>query len=73
MVNQTNKFRSDGTEDLRRAVIKFYRNNVYGAYSDFLEWNTKNKLRILDLLKQEFQDYDVKTIEAIMESYYSEM
>ena len=73
MANQTNKFKEDGTADVRRTIIKFYRNHVYGAYSDnFLEWNSYNKIRILELLKQEFQDCDVKHIESIMNDYYSE-
>ncbi|UYP44747.1 hypothetical protein NEF87_001032 [Candidatus Lokiarchaeum ossiferum] len=72
MTSQKNKFRSDGTDGIRRAVIKFYRNHVYGAYNDILEWTQENKIQILDLLQQEFQDCDSKTIESIMDSYYSD-
>ena len=73
MANQTNKFKGVGTDDDRKAVVEFYRNHVYGAYVDnFLEWNSRNKIRIIELLKQEFQDYDVKKIESIMNDYYSD-
>ncbi|UYP47380.1 hypothetical protein NEF87_003665 [Candidatus Lokiarchaeum ossiferum] len=73
MADKTNKFKGDGTDELRRLIVNYYRNHVYGAFADnFLEWNPKNKLVIIDLIKQEFQECDLQTIESIMDEYYKE-
>lgn len=73
MVDQTNKFKGDGTDEIRRSVIKYYRHHVYGAFSDnMLEWNSKNKMLIVDIIKKEFQDCNIRTIETILDEYFKE-
>jgi hypothetical protein len=61
-------------KDLSKRVVKYYRRNIYGTQSDdFLEWIPRTKTRILDLMRDEFKDVPLATLEKIMDDYYSDL
>ena len=54
--------------------MKYYRRNIYGTLTDdFLEWIPRNKTRILDLMRDEFAEIPLATLEKIMDDYYSDL
>ena len=61
-------------KDLSKKVVKYYRTQIYGTQSDdFLEWIPRTKTRILDLMREEFKDVPLATLEKIMDDYYSDL
>ncbi len=64
---------SDYNSDFRKEVISYFRFNVYNYEDEFLEWIPRNKVRILDLMKEKFKDHALSEIEEIMDAYYSKM
>ncbi|MHA1744611.1 MAG: hypothetical protein ACTSWW_01355 [Promethearchaeota archaeon] len=61
-------------KDLSKRVVKYYRRNIYGTLADdFLEWIPRNKTRILDLMRHEFAEIPLATLEKIMDDYYSDL
>jgi len=61
-------------KDLSKKVVKYYRRSIYGTLTDdFLEWIPRNKTRILDLMRNEFAETHLATLEKIMDDYYSDL
>ena len=61
-------------KELSKRVVKYYRQKIYGTQTDdFLEWIPRTKTRILDLMREEFKDIPLATLEKIMDDYYSDL
>jgi len=64
---------SDDNADFRKEVISYFRLNVYHYENEFLEWIPRNKARILDLMKEKYNDHSIVELEQILDEYYSKM
>ncbi len=64
---------SDDNADFRKEVISYFRFNVYNYKDEFLEWIPRNKARILDLMKEKYENHSIVELEQILDEYYSKM
>jgi len=64
---------SDSNADFKKEVISYFRWNVYNYEDEFLEWIPRNKARILNIMKEHFEDHPVSKIEQILDEYYSKL
>ena len=64
---------SDDNADFRKEVISYFRFNIYNYGDEFLEWIPRNKARILDLLKEKYNDHSIVELEQILDEYYSKL
>ncbi|QEE17462.1 hypothetical protein DSAG12_03299 [Promethearchaeum syntrophicum] len=64
---------SENNADFRKEVISYFRLNVYHNENEFLEWIPRNKARILDLMKERYNDHSIVELEQIMDDYYSKL